>query len=363
MPPRISLITHYYPEFLEQLYLKTPSLGELEYSEQRRRLEGAGFGATDAYADGFGRLGCETDVVIVNADRLQRSWARQHGLTPEGNIHDQRRQIVMAQVEAFAPDVAYVFEWSPLGDAFLAEMKSCVRLLAGQIAAPLRPDRSFDAYDLMISSFPPIVDHFRRRGIASELLRLGFDERILRRLPPRPARYDVTFIGGFAPSHPDRMEWLETLLQGVNIDIFGYGVERVPGDSPIRDHHHGPVWGLRMFETLASSRITLNRHAVIQVDTDKPPDMANNMRLYEATGMGTCLITDAKSNLHEMFEPDCEVVTYRDEDECIEKIRHYLVHESQRSAIARAGQRRALSEHTYAVRMRELLAILADRLG
>ena len=42
------------------------------------------------------------------------------------------------------------------------------------------------------------------------------------------------------------------------------------------------------------------------------------MRLYEATGVGTLLVTDYKDNLHEMFIPGKEVVVYRDADEAVE---------------------------------------------
>ena len=91
-------------------------------------------------------------------------------------------------------------------------------------------------------------------------------------------------------------------------------------------------------------------------------NFANNMRLYEATGVGTCLVTESRDNLTELFEPGKEVVTYEDECDCIEKVKYYLDHEQQRAAIARAGRQRTLREHTYAVRMGELLQILTQRL-
>ena len=69
-----------------------------------------------------------------------------------------------------------------------------------------------------------------------------------------------------------------------------------------------------------------------------PRTHATNMRLYEATGVGTLLITDAKRNLPDLFEPDEEVVTYSSEDELIEKIEHYLSDEAERIRIAHAGQ-------------------------
>jgi spore maturation protein CgeB len=78
------------------------------------------------------------------------------------------------------------------------------------------------------------------------------------------------------------------------------------------------------------------------------------MRLFEATGMGTMLITDWKVNLHKMFEPGKEVITYRTAEECADLIHYYLEHDTERETIARAGQERTLREHTYYQRMREL---------
>ncbi len=58
-------------------------------------------------------------------------------------------------------------------------------------------------------------------------------------------------------------------------------------------------------------------------------------------------------------EPGREIVAYHSVKECIELIGHYLTHEDERAAIARAGQERTLREHTYAHRMQELTEILS----
>ncbi|MCH9001847.1 MAG: glycosyltransferase [Planctomycetes bacterium] len=362
MKPSILFVSSFYPEFLRDLYAGDPTLAELGYEEQKRRLLATKFSSIDAYCDCLDSLGCRTDAVILYADRLMERWAAEHGVTLTGNVHDQRRQFVAECVRRFKPDILYVFEWSPLGDAFLADVKRHVRLLVGQIASPLRPDRTYAATDLMISSWPPIVDYFRREGKTSAYINLAFDERVLDRLPAVAPRYDVTFVGGFAPSHPTRIAWLDRLLRDVDIDVFGYGLDTVPQDSPICEHHRGPVWGYRMYETLQRSRITLNLHAVNDVRGTVMTNVANNLRLYEATGVGTCLLTDAKDNLHELLDPTGEVVAYRDDDDCVEKIRYFLDHEDERRTIAAAGQRRTLRDHTYTVRMAELLDVLVRHL-
>ena len=359
MTPRILLATNFYPEFLSNLYAASPDLAGADYDTQLAAIYATGFASSDVYLHGMATCGCEATQVIVNADTAQARWAKDHGLTPSGNIHDQRRQIVAAQVKAHEPDVLYVFEWCPLGDSFLADMKTHVRLVAGQISSPLRNDRTYASYDVMFSSWPPIVTWFRQHGQNAEPLRLAFDDRILDRVEPRGDRYDATFVGGFAPTHGHRISWLERIVDDIDLDIFGYGLDQVDPDSPIRGRHHGQVWGIDMYNVLRQSKLTLNIHAYIDVGGVIDTTVAANMRLYEATGMGTCLVTERMSNLADMFEPDREVVTYADQSECVERMQYYLHHDAEREAIAQAGLRRTLREHTYPTRMAELLDLLA----
>jgi spore maturation protein CgeB len=117
---------------------------------------------------------------------------------------------------------------------------------------------------------------------------------------------------------------------------------------------NGEAWGLEMFRLLASARTVLNRHI------GAAGQYANNMRLYEATGVGSLLVTDAKKNLPELFEPGREVVTYTGSDELVAQVQRYLADEDARREIAAAGQARTLRDHTYAVRMRELATILEE---
>ncbi len=111
-----------------------------------------------------------------------------------------------------------------------------------------------------------------------------------------------------------------------------------------------------MYQALHNAKISLNLHI------DAAGNNANNMRLYESTGVGAMLLTDHKDNLHTLFEPGQEVVAYRSQEECSELIGYYLSHEAERQAIAAAGQARTLKEHTYAHRMQELVDILSQSL-
>lgn len=362
MKPRFLFIQTYYPDFLEGLYAANPSLGSLEFEAQHERVFSRGFSNSDAFSHYLRELGCEAFEVIVNADLMQRQWAREHDLGLAGNIHDRRRRIVEAQISHYRPDVVYVFEWCPLGDAFLADIRTKVRLLVGQVSSTLPDNRTFAAYDLMFSSWPPIVDHFRSEGRSAEFVRLGFDHRILDHLGDLPENIDVSFVGGFAPAHGDRVKWLEHILTRFDVAIYGYGLENVPDGSPIHRAHCGPIWGLDMYRVLKQSKVTINLHARIDVRGIASSGYAANMRLFESTGVGTCLITERRANLLDVFEPEREVLTYASYDESIERIRHALDDEASRRTVAEAGQRRTLSEHTHAHRMEELLAFVQKRL-
>ena len=105
------------------------------------------------------------------------------------------------------------------------------------------------------------------------------------------------------------------------------------------------------FTALARSKITVNNHIGIA------ENHANNMRLYEATGMGCLLLNDRKSDIAEMFEPGREIVCYDSPEECLDLIRYYSKNASERERIAAAGQQRTLSEHTYINRTAELAAL------
>ena len=73
-----------------------------------------------------------------------------------------------------------------------------------------------------------------------------------------------------------------------------------------------------MFRILGRSRITLNTHITASESS------TGNIRLFEATGIGTCLVTDWKEDLKDLFELESEVVAYRSPDECSEKVRWLL---------------------------------------
>jgi len=389
---RILILNTDYPKYLRALYGAHPGLSEASYDAQMAVRNNSLFGVADYYSRNFRLLGHEAAEVHVNNRWIQHAWAREHGLavTPpdisdgsaaghkpwKTQLKDFLRpvlgplarrlrsppampgweaRILAAQIADFRPDLLLNQEMTYIDNATLRRIKPTGAKVIGQIAATLPSVADFDAYDMVISSLPNLVQWFCAHGVRAEVNRLAFEPTILDKLGPAPARdVEISFVGSLSPVHAGRIRLLEHVARHTPLSVWGNGIEDLPPSSPLHACYRGEAWGRDMYQILRRSRVTLNNHL------DLAGEYANNMRLYEATGMGAMLLTDAKRNLSDIFEPGAEVAVYKDADECVARIRYYLANESARAAIALAGQRKAISIENYAHRTAEIAALAGD---
>jgi spore maturation protein CgeB len=376
---RVLVVDTYYPAFLDAHYAQRPGLDGKAYDAQLKALMTRSFGTSDAYSHNLRKLDHEATELVVNCLPLQRRWARECGRVgiagrlPElpgragGAVrHRFLHEVARAQVAAFDPDVVYAQDlWFFRRDE-LDRMRGEGRLLVGQIASQPPGLDIVRGFDLITTSFPHYVERFRAAGVGSEYFPIAFDERVLGRLrasgvdpDPRSHReVGVAFVGGLNPEvHPAGVALVERLARRLPLEAWGYGGDVLPDDSPLRARYRGEAWGLDMYGALARARISLNRHI------EAAEGFANNMRLFESTGVGSLLVTESAPNLGDLFEPGREVVAYEDEDDLVARVQHYLAHDDERREIAAAGQARTLGEHTYGRRIAELADMLQARLS
>jgi spore maturation protein CgeB len=391
---RFLIVSADYPDYLHSLYGTHPGLAEQSYAGQVRARVESLQGSADFYAKNLRALGHEAWVVWPNNKFMQSAWARENGVRVEsptarsyreaavrqarrmpgqgllrylkpvlrpllGSLNGERwlYDILTAQIKACQPEVLLNQAVDSLSNGFFREMKPHAKLLVGQVACMLPVGVDLHGYDLMISSLPNLVRQFREIGLPVALNRLAFEPAVLDRLERPEQEIPVSFVGSFTRGHTERVRLLEYLCERSEIMVWGSRVNRLPPSSSIKSRYGGPAWGIHMYRLLRASKITVNNHEAWA------GLYANNMRLFEATGVGTLLVTDWKANLHEMFETGKEVVTYRRPEECAELVQHYLHHERERQDIARAGQQRTLREHTYYQRMQELVDIVESRMS
>lgn len=366
---RFLIVNTYYQDLVEGVYREHPELVEQPFDVQYHTWMDGLYGSSDWYSHGLRELGHEAKDLVLNIEPLQRQWARERGvdtLRSEWRIW-MRKGIVpwpyryrrddwmwatlMAQVRDYRPDVLYIQAIKAVGPEFLRRVRPYVRMIVGQHASPIGPV-TIRGYDLVLSSLPNQVDEFRAMGLRAEYLKLGFEPRACDRIRDNGRPLDVVFVGGLGGHHERGTGALEQLARKLPVTIWGYGEANLSADSPLQGKCRGPLWGVKYYQTLRDAKIVFNRHIGVA------EQYANNLRLYEATGVGTMLLTDNKSNLADLFTPGKEVVAYDSPDDAVEKASYYLARADQREAIAAAGQKRTLGEHTWGHRMREMVDIV-----
>jgi len=367
---RFLIINTDYPEFIRDDYARHAGLVKQSFASQLEHRYDTLFGTANFYSKNLRDLGHEAIDLFANHEYIQRQWAKDHNVAPEKNkrkwfrskslSNEWMENILAAQIAWYEPDVLYIMAMEAMRPEFLLTIKSqFYRLkIVGQHAALLTDNmRNLSGYDLVLSSLPNQVDYFRAKDVKSHLFRLGFEASILNLLPKTKKKYGAIHIGGYGPVHNERSVVLEKLAAEIPVDFWGYGEENLKPSSEILKSFHGFVGGKQMYEILQQSQLTMTKHIKRVAGTH-----ANNMTLYEATGVGTLLLVDERSDLDQIFEPEKEVVVYRNAAELIEKTKYYLSHPADNKRIAQAGQARTLKDHSYKKRMRELVAILNEEL-
>jgi spore maturation protein CgeB len=198
-----------------------------------------------------------------------------------------------------------------------------------------------------------------------------------------PPKCDVTFVG---QPHGNRRRWIERLREaGIQVQAWGSGWE-----SGRLDHSE-------MLDVFARSRINLNLSNASTTGTENPDALKHRVRrtvarflprpvkttlkgwlaqpsnvklsdpleaehlpdqikgrTFEVPGCGGFMLTGLAEDLESYYANGREVVCFQTIEQLIEQIRYYLSHEEERVAIAEAGYRRTLKEHTYVHRFTEI---------
>ncbi|MCX6705327.1 MAG: glycosyltransferase [Candidatus Woesebacteria bacterium] len=368
---KILFISVYYPAFLESFYRKYGTkIKRLGFQKHRQKLLDELFGDADFYSDGVRANEYKAEDIVANDAILQKKWARERGLKIFDKTDfilkipylrfffnpDWETKILEEQIRRYSPDILYFLDIEHFTPKFIRRIKKG-RFVVAQKASPVFRMESFKEADLVFTSFPHFVQKFRSEGIKSEYLKLAFGERVLKIISKQKKIYNCTFAGGITRHHAKGNKILNEAANEEKLDVFGYGRDNLDKNSKLYKSHHGEVWGRDMYKVLMQSKMTINRHINIA------RGYANNMRLFEATGSGTLVLTDYKKNISDFFEEDKEIITYKNSRDLIKKIRYYTKHPKEGERIAKAGQQRTLKDHTYKVRMKEMLDLVLKYYG
>jgi spore maturation protein CgeB len=203
--------------------------------------------------------------------------------------------------------------------------------------------------DAMFVTYLPTVEIYRGLGVPNVMhLPQGMDPALDRPATRIPRRYrcEVAFIGG---NSPHRNTVLRTMAGVYQLQIRGPGWRKAPPGLPIRG---GPIYGRSYAKAVGGAAISLGAHSL--------PEMAfqtasASNRMWKVMGCGGFYLGEWVQGIEALAEDGMHCAWFRNPEEGIELVRHYLDRPEERRKIAEAGRRHALKYHTYAHRIRLLL--------
>lgn len=355
---RVMQVDDFYPGYLDKFYENHPGIGGKSSLEQAEALLKDGFSAIHTIAPYLDQDKFETSWLVAQALPLQRAWAMENGLPFPSGKPDWQREMVRQRIEEFRPDALYLGDPDVYDAKFIAGLKHRPKLILGWKAADMWFDTDLHGYDIILSGLPKLLEFALARGAKKGLLfKPGMPQWLADAVAGAPKTVDVCFAGSIsAMQHGRRLEMLDAIAQAAGKNGFSLNLhlncKPALVTTAMRPFTRPPVFGLAMHKALASAKIVVDdraNHGVLMPDGRKRIDLGGedtiNMRLFEATGSGSLLLTENIRGVNKYFVPGKEIDTWNNHQDLVDKILYWLDNPEKLEDTARAGKLRCLNDH------------------
>lgn len=102
-----------------------------------------------------------------------------------------------------------------------------------------------------------------------------------------------------------------------------------------------------MYKIINQSKIILNYHL--------NSEDGFNMRLFETTGLGSCILTDYRPQLELYFKLNKEILVYQNIDDAISIIDHLKKNQRKIFSVSKLGKKKIFSKHLFKNRKKIIL--------
>jgi spore maturation protein CgeB len=373
----ILIVDTIYPSVLNNFYKKISVCGNMSDNSLMSLFFKSRFGTSDTYSFYLEENGWVAKTLIANSHILSKSaslnsidlirkYLFKYDLSSKifarifefkAAFLNEYQNTLLNHICVYKPDVIYFQDLNFLNEVELDSLKKSGIFLTGQIASPLPSNQILRKFDHIYSSLPNLVNEIQDIGVSSSFLPIGFDSRIFNEIPPNSRRHLLSFVGGISSIHSSTIPLLQTVIeQHPELRIYGYGKKLTNSSRLIHNAHLGEAWGLDMYKIFQNSYLTLNRHSLVS------GQYANNMRLFESTGMGSLLLTDNKINISDYFIPNEEILVYDNFQHASDLVKWVKDNPGKARKIAENGLKRTLQDHTYEKVIGNLSKDLKNRL-
>jgi spore maturation protein CgeB len=159
----------------------------------------------------------------------------------------------------------------------------------------------------------------------------------------------------------NRIKWLLQSLftisassrQNRSFDIYNYDL-LINARRLNSERMHYPCSDDELINIVNHSKINLGFLEVYSESSYHTVQQHLHLREFEIPMCGGLYITNYSDELAEFYEIDKEIITFKNEHELLEKVKHYLTHEVEAEKVRKAAHIRAMKCHTYQVRLTRL---------
>lgn len=249
------------------------------------------------------------------------------------------------QIEKYSADVSFVGSLYTERKQYYDEIAPKLKpYTLGFIDGLIRAQLSVDGINFIEESLPPeVVEDIQKASNlypypdGAETLEYLFANFIINR--------QVTII--------ERKEILSLVAKHFGVKLYTYSKNR--DFEPEGIENMGPAdYFTEMPLIFRLSKINLNI-------TLRSIQHAIPLRGYDILGSGGFLLSNYQMDLARHFVPDEDYVYYEDRKDLIRKIDYYLKHEDERKAIAYNAHKKISEEHTFEVRVGQIIDIVKSR--
>lgn len=203
-------------------------------------------------------------------------------------------------------------------------------------------------YDLFFNQDRLVIERLcGELGLRNSFYMAHSAEPLMDPFTDRENRYAISFIGTHNnATYPNREKYLNE-IGDLGLNIWGTDGWKT---SPLAHCFRGRSLGDQRFDIYGHSKI------VIDINWNIMPAEGLSNRPFEVTGSGACFFTDlVRADIKRCYAEGQEFVSFKDEKDLREKLQYYLAHEEEREKIAIAGYARTVRDHTFLVRVKQLL--------
>ena len=315
--------------------------------------------------------------IVYNSKEIQLIWLKKNNIKNINNLKNNE-DFFNQQIEHIKPEVIFFNNFNSLPNRSYIELKekySFIKLLITWDGI-LGNAEKLKVFDIILSPLHYLTKYYNSNSIRAYYMPLAYQNFLKNTIEDKKI-YDVSFVGSinlFKSGHFRRLEFLYRLSKKNKIKMFlaNMGFYRIvislfrclikfDFNSAfyliiLKLKSSKPKLGIEMLRAIKLSKISLNFH----IDVAK--NEAANLRMYEVTGSGSCLLTDYKDNINEIFIDGEEIMTFKNVDECSRKIDFLLSNNKILKKISTQGQRRTLSDHSFKNRSEDLVEIILKNL-